>query len=122
VWWEMRFSGVSAHGSMPHVGADANRALALAVQAAYQGIAKAGDDHELLGRATLVVGMLEGGFKTNVVSDRARAEVDIRYPPSLSSSDTRRISNAVSNRPGDRHRAIGHPAARAEDRSGRAVG
>ncbi len=89
VWHELRFRGISAHGSMPHLGADANRALSLAMEGCYQGIAEVGDDHELLGRATLVVGVMEGGFKTNVVADRARAEIDVRYPPSTNSEEVR---------------------------------
>jgi len=97
-WYELRFRGASAHGSMPHLGADANRALALAVEAAYQGIAQVGDDDPLLGHATLVVGVMQGGFKTNVVADAARAEIDIRYPPSASVEQIRQMLQAAAER------------------------
>jgi succinyl-diaminopimelate desuccinylase len=105
VWHELRFRGISAHASMPQLGADANRAMALAIADAYRRIEAVGDDHDLLGRATLVVGVIEGGFKTNVVSDQARCEIDVRYPPSTNADEVQAAieaaaANAAEDLPG----------------------
>jgi succinyl-diaminopimelate desuccinylase len=95
-WYELRARGVSAHASMPNLGADANRALALAVEHAYQGISALHATNPLLGPTTMVVGRMEGGIKTNVVADAARAEIDVRYPPSVGPDDVYKVIAAAA--------------------------
>ena len=80
LWLRVETEGVTAHGSMPEQGVNA-------VYKAARAVTKLEDfdfnvkPHELLGRATLNVGTMEGGLNLNSVPDRAAFTVDIRTLP-----------------------------------------
>jgi succinyl-diaminopimelate desuccinylase len=78
-----RFRGVSAHGSMPHLGVNAIYKAANAVSRleAFAFEAKA---HPVMGGPTLNVGTIEGGSSINAVPDAASLGVDIRTVPGMS--------------------------------------
>jgi succinyl-diaminopimelate desuccinylase len=78
-----RFKGVSAHGSMPHLGVNAIYLAARAI-----GKLEAFDfhasPHRVMGAPTLNVGTIEGGSTVNAVPDSAAIGVDIRTVPGMS--------------------------------------
>jgi succinyl-diaminopimelate desuccinylase len=82
-WQEVETLGVTAHGSMPHLGRNA----IMDMQAVLEEMARIempeGPD-PLLGRATLNVGTIHGGVGPNVVPDSCRASLDIRLPAGVS--------------------------------------
>ena len=76
------FRGVSAHGSMPHLGENAvyKAARAVAKLEAFDFKAK---KHPIMGEPTLNVGTFEGGSGVNLVPDLAKIGVDIRTVPGV---------------------------------------
>src|SRR5436190_982978 len=74
------FRGVSAHGSMPHLGENAvyKAARAVAKLEAFDFKAK---KHPIMGEPTLNVGTFEGGSGVNLVPDLAKIGVDVRTVP-----------------------------------------
>jgi succinyl-diaminopimelate desuccinylase len=78
-----RFKGVSAHGSMPHLGVNAiyKAARALAKLESFDFHAA---PHRVMGTPTLNVGTIEGGSSVNAVPDSAAIGVDIRTVPGMS--------------------------------------
>ena len=82
VKFHARFNGVSAHGSMPHLGVNAiyKAARALARLEAFDFGVPA---HPVMGKPTLNVGTIEGGNTVNAVPDAARIGVDIRTVPGM---------------------------------------
>jgi len=82
VKFHARFKGVSAHGSMPHLGVNAiyKAARALGKLEAFEfGVAA----HPVMGKPTLNVGTIEGGNTVNAVPDSADIGVDIRTVPGM---------------------------------------
>ena len=82
VKFHARFKGVSAHGSMPHLGVNAiyKAARALGKLEAFDfGVAP----HPVMGQPTLNVGTIEGGNTVNAVPDAASIGVDIRTVPGM---------------------------------------
>ena len=77
-----RFKGVSAHGSMPHLGVNAiyKAARALGALEAFDFGVPA---HPVMGRPTLNVGTVEGGSSVNAVPDSASFGVDVRTVPGM---------------------------------------
>jgi succinyl-diaminopimelate desuccinylase len=77
-----RFHGVSAHGSMPHLGVNAISKAAKAVPKleAFDFEAQA---HPVMGGPTLNVGTIQGGSSVNAVPDSATIGVDIRTVPGM---------------------------------------
>jgi succinyl-diaminopimelate desuccinylase len=82
VKFHARFKGVSAHGSMPHLGVNAiyKAARALARLEAFDFGVPA---HPVMGKPTLNVGTIDGGNTVNAVPDAARIGVDIRTVPGM---------------------------------------
>lgn len=96
-WLDLTLIGQTAHGSLPHLGANAAAALAEALLrleeatiAADASLAPAQErlrralvrpPHPLLESPTLTVTRIAGGVATNVVPDRATAVLDIRTLP-----------------------------------------
>ncbi|WP_243740486.1 M20/M25/M40 family metallo-hydrolase, partial [Streptomyces sp. 8K308] len=77
LWLAADTSGVTAHGSTPHLGENAIYPLARAVTR-LAGFDFGAPPHPILGSPTLNVGTFEGGLNTNSVPDRARATIDVR--------------------------------------------
>jgi succinyl-diaminopimelate desuccinylase len=82
LWLRATLTGVTAHGSMPHLGVSAayKAAKALTVLEKFQfNIAP----HPYLGSPTLNVGTVHAGLNFNSVPDRAEIGIDIRSIPGL---------------------------------------
>jgi succinyl-diaminopimelate desuccinylase len=82
VKFHAHFKGVSAHGSMPHLGVNAiyKAAKALGKLEAFDFGVPA---HPVMGKPTLNVGTIEGGNTVNAVPDAANIGVDIRTVPGM---------------------------------------
>ena len=76
-WLKAQASGVTAHGSMPHLGENAIYKLARAALA-LEDFAFDTPAHPLMGAATLNVGTARGGININSVPDAAELTIDIR--------------------------------------------
>ena len=77
-----RFKGVSAHGSMPHLGVNAIYKAARAI-GALEAFDFGVPSHPVMGRPTLNVGTIEGGSSVNAVPDSASFGVDMRTVPGM---------------------------------------
>lgn len=91
MWYEVTFSGKSAHASAPHMGADAVHAAAQAVVRLRETAAALEASDPLLGKTTIVTSVIAGGRKTNIVADRCRIEVDVRFVPPLTVPEVRNL-------------------------------
>jgi len=74
------FRGVSAHGSMPHLGDNAVYKAARAISK-LESFDFGVPEHPIMGKPTLNVGTVEGGSGVNLVPDLAKIGVDIRTVP-----------------------------------------
>ncbi len=74
--------GVSAHGSMPHLGVNAIYKAAH-VLGKLESFDFGEPAHAVMGKPTLNVGTIEGGNTVNAVPDSARIGVDIRTVPGM---------------------------------------
>jgi succinyl-diaminopimelate desuccinylase len=77
-----KFKGVSAHGSMPHLGDNAIYKAAKAVSK-LEGFSFGKINHPVMGKPTLNVGTIKGGDGVNMVPDWAGFGVDIRTVPGV---------------------------------------
>lgn len=78
-WLRVTAHGTQSHGSRPELGDNAIARLAHMVVALEDfGV---DDEHPHLGRQTVNVGRITGGLQTNLVPDRATAELDFRTVP-----------------------------------------
>jgi succinyl-diaminopimelate desuccinylase len=77
LWITARATGVTAHGSMPHLGDNAVVKLADAVTR-LAGFEFTDDPHPVMGVPTLNIGTFHGGLNTNSVPDLAEATLDVR--------------------------------------------
>jgi succinyl-diaminopimelate desuccinylase len=85
LWLRLTLKGVTAHGSMPHLGVNAayKAARALTILEKFQfNVAP----HAYLGSPTLNVGTIHAGLNVNSVPDRAEIGIDIRSIPGLDHS------------------------------------
>ncbi|MEE9257783.1 MAG: M20 family metallopeptidase [bacterium] len=87
MWYEISFTGKSAHAAAPQMGANAIAAAAKTLIRLEDLAASMDAAHDLLGKTTIVTSIIQGGTKTNVVPDACRIEVDVRFIPPLSVSD-----------------------------------
>ena len=97
LWLKLITKGVTAHGSMPHLGVNAayKAARAITLLENFQfNVAP----HPHLGPPTLNVGTVHAGLNTNSVPDRAEIGLDIRSIPAL---DHARIKEQLSAELGD---------------------
>lgn len=76
------FKGVSAHGSMPHLGVNAIYKAARAV-AKLESFDFGAPRHPVMGEPTMNVGTMDGGSGVNMVPDTASIGVDIRTVPGM---------------------------------------
>jgi succinyl-diaminopimelate desuccinylase len=89
VKFRAHFHGVSAHGSMPHLGDNA-------IYKAMRAIAKLENfdfhthAHPVMGMPTLNVGTVQGGSGVNLVPDLATVGVDIRVVPGMDNAEVAR--------------------------------
>ncbi len=85
LWLRLSSRGVAAHGSRPDLGVNAITPLArAAVALAEEGLP---GSHPQMGPATVNVGTLNGGVRTNLVADSAEMTLDIRLVPGVTADD-----------------------------------
>lgn len=81
--WRIRTRGKAAHSSKPHLGVNAITKMARLILAieeeCYPALEK--QQHALLGRPTLNVGVIQGGIQVNQVPDSCAIELDRRMLP-----------------------------------------
>ncbi len=83
LWLRVRTHGRACHASTPELGRNAIVAAAGVLdvlESRFKPTLQA-DRHELLGRATMSVGVINGGTKVNVVPDTCQMEIDMRLLP-----------------------------------------
>src|SRR5579884_1227705 len=81
LWIDVTASGRTAHGSMPHLGANAISFMARLIERLDVSYPFPYDAGPLLGAPTLSVNTIQGGNKTNVVPDACRISIDMRTVP-----------------------------------------
>jgi len=91
---ELECEGRACHSGYPELGVDANQKISSLIAHLYT---VNWGEHEVLGRATLNIGVLQGGVAMNVVSPRATATCYIR---TVEASDVvaERVREAVGER------------------------
>lgn len=82
LWLKLILKGVTAHGSMPHLGVNAAYKAARAITLLEQFQFNVAP-HLHLGSPTLNIGTVHAGLNVNSVPDRAEIGVDIRSIPGL---------------------------------------
>jgi len=82
LWLRAVATGVTAHGSMPHLGVNAAYKAGRALNK-LEAFEFNEAPHPYLGKATLNVGAVRAGINVNSVPDRAEIDIDIRTIPSL---------------------------------------
>ena len=80
LWLQAEATGVTVHGSMPHLGVNAIYKAARAI-GKLERFSFDVTPHSLLGGPTLNVGTMKGGMNLNSVPDRAEFTIDIRTIP-----------------------------------------
>ncbi len=88
LWATLRAVGRAAHSSQPERGDNAVMKLARVLVDLQVELPRRLMDfgHEVLGPATLNIGLIRGGTRPNVVPDLAEAELDVRITPALAQS------------------------------------
>lgn len=79
-WFEVTTRGRSAHGSTPHLGDNAIYRMMRVLEA----VEPRSRPRDYIEELTVNLGAIRGGAKPNVVADECVADLDVRYPPSLS--------------------------------------
>ncbi|MDP7497234.1 MAG: M20 family metallopeptidase, partial [Roseibacillus sp.] len=92
LWATLTTSGLSGHSSQPELGDNAIMKLvrALDLLESELRLNLADFTHPVLGSATINVGMIRGGTRANIIPDQASAQIDIRFPPSLTTEGSAR--------------------------------
>jgi len=101
-------AGVAAHGATPERGRNAIYGAASFLTACRDRLGPefARTVHPLLGRASLNVGIIDGGIQLNVVPARCRVGLDIRTHPYLDAREAqRRVARAATGMKIKVHRA-----------------
>ena len=80
-WFEVEVTGLAAHGSNPDKGLSAIRGMNRVIEMLYDQTAAVSLRNDLLGRATVNVGLIRGGTSINIVPERCVVEVDRRTIP-----------------------------------------
>lgn len=79
-WFEVTVTGITAHASTPHKGADAIAAMAEIISFIRRQISQC-PSHPDLGKSTVTFGCIEGGYRPYVVPDRCKVWIDMRLVP-----------------------------------------
>jgi acetylornithine deacetylase/succinyl-diaminopimelate desuccinylase-like protein len=95
VQFSITTKGKPAHASMPHLGDNAIARM-VSVLKRLEDVYRPPKDH--LGQMTLCVDTIRGGTAMNVIPDECVAEVDVRYPPHMS---TKAVLDLVREKVGD---------------------
>ncbi len=91
MWYEITTHGKASHAGHAERGIDANHVLAEIICELKSAVNGLPFNHPLLGKSLLTVGKMQGGNKTNVVPDKATAEIDFRVVPPMDSADANEL-------------------------------
>lgn len=105
LWYRLEVKGKMAHAGMPWHGIDAIHGMSACLLRLKELVEALPYDDDLLGRATVNIGKIQGGVKTNMVPDYCYAEVDLRatYPMSVEEADAlieKALQEGVARVPG----------------------
>ncbi|WP_010281119.1 M20 family metallopeptidase [Bacillus timonensis] len=95
LWLDITVEGLPAHGSRPELGVNAVEKF-VEFTDRFKAEVDTEFTHPLLGKATISVTKLEGGYKTNVIPDFAKASLDIRTLPSEKNDIVIKKANKVA--------------------------
>lgn len=84
-WIRMNVKGKAAHGSMPHLGRNAIEGACFGINHLKNALPET--SHELLGKSTLNVGLIQGGVKVNIVPEECFVDCDYRLVPGANEKD-----------------------------------
>jgi len=98
MWYEVEVHGRASHGGHAERGIDANHALAEVICELKAAVNALPFQHPLLGSALLSVGKMSGGEKTNMVPNKAIAEIDFRIVPPLTAEDANMLIEKATHR------------------------
>ncbi|MBN1327935.1 MAG: M20 family metallopeptidase [Candidatus Heimdallarchaeota archaeon] len=84
-WIRVKVKGKAAHGSMPEVGINAIEGSCKCIEQLKNYLPSI--NHELLGKSTLNVGLIQGGTKINVVPEDCSFDCDYRLVPGVAWSE-----------------------------------
>lgn len=85
--WKVRTHGKAAHSSKPALGVNAIVGMAKVIGMFEQAAATLTQEHPLLGRASLNIGVIRGGVQVNFVPDWCEIEIDRRLLPGESAAE-----------------------------------
>ncbi|HHY61202.1 MAG TPA: M20 family metallopeptidase [Clostridia bacterium] len=105
LWYRLEVKGKMAHAGMPWHGVDAIHGMSACLLRLKELVQSLPYDDELLGPATVNIGRIQGGVKTNIVPAFCYAEVDLRatYPMTVEEADAliaRALQEGVAQVPG----------------------
>ena len=91
LWFSVEVFGRSSHGAFPDRGINAIDKAYLVMEA-IRSIPLM--EHDVLGKDTVSIGMIEGGEQVNVVAGSCRVWFDVRWSPPRSSAEIRDLVSA----------------------------
>ncbi|HUJ76307.1 MAG TPA: ArgE/DapE family deacylase, partial [bacterium] len=101
-WMELETMGVTAHGSMPHLGRNAIEDMHALLTEVLSIHPQQGPDPSH-GTTTLNIGTIHGGVGPNVVPDLCRVSLDFRLPPGVAQDDLMEQVGAAITRARSKH-------------------
>ncbi|MHA1211009.1 MAG: M20 family metallopeptidase [Candidatus Heimdallarchaeota archaeon] len=84
-WIRVNVKGKAAHGSMPDEGVNAIEGACIAINHLKNNLPDG--SHDLLGKSTLNVGLIQGGAKINIVPEDCHFDCDYRLVPAVNEKD-----------------------------------
>lgn len=95
-WFELDFTGITAHASKPEQGADAIAAAAIAISRIHTAFAGL-PTHEELGASSVTFGQITGGYRPYVVPDACKVWIDMRLvPPTTTQAAEKTVAEALA--------------------------
>ncbi|HUT82437.1 MAG TPA: M20 family metallopeptidase [Candidatus Bathyarchaeia archaeon] len=106
-WIRVKVKGKSAHGSMPEVGVNAIEGACIGIEHLRSHLPS--KSHELLGKSTLNIGIINGGTKINIVPEDCFFDCDYRLIPEIDKNEfDKEIANLLEEISSNQKFAISH--------------
>lgn len=97
LWLNIYVRGKSAHGSKPELGINAIEKLCEYINRLKDAI-DLDESHSLLGESSFAITLIQGGVKTNIIPEEAKASVDIRTIPGFNHDEILRKAFSIGKR------------------------
>ena len=91
LWFEVRTQGRSAHGSTPHLGDNAIHRMMRILRE----VEPLSRPRDYLLELTINIGAIRGGSKPNVVADECAADLDVRFPPTMTDREAKAMVESL---------------------------